>query len=83
VLIALWFAGPWFREEIMRHATHGVALALAETLQVPAPNPASLCSEPVCLLIEIDSVDQDIRRETPQGPRFWITVSLPVLVKSS
>jgi len=36
VLIALWFAGPWFREEIMRHATHGVALALAETLQVAA-----------------------------------------------
>ena len=34
VLIALWFAGPWFREEIMRHAVHGVALALAETLQV-------------------------------------------------
>ena len=39
VLIALWFAGPWFREEIMRHATHGVALALAETLQVFACKP--------------------------------------------
>ena len=47
VLIALWFGGPWFREEIMRHAVHGVALALAETLQVlsshfawPAPRTA-------------------------------------------
>lgn len=34
VLIALWFAGTWFRDEIMRHAEHGVALALAETLQM-------------------------------------------------
>ena len=34
VLIALWFAGAWFRDEIMRHAEHGVALALAETLQM-------------------------------------------------
>ena len=82
MLIALWFAGPWFREEILRHATHGVALALAETLQVPSWDPAPLACDPV-FGWTMTRAGQEDACERPRTSTSRTTVLLPAVIRAA